>query len=249
MKVLFLLAALSFSAFITECPSKHGSAKLVEPQSNSLPTDTPADYLSRHWVNSSEEQKQDDKTQIYRPEGFKKFPPSRFRMQYVFHKNGDCEWYYLAPDDNHKFKSGKWRFDPKDENILEIIKDGTTESYKIIDLNKNVLRIAEVKPDIPGEAKINKDSKASEISIQVSVSSIIITNNSHREIYYTVFDSEVASRTEWVPLSSDRNRIFPKKSTTVSSENDFWPSGKAIVYWWNSGQKMDDVRSFTIDLR
>jgi hypothetical protein len=146
MRVLFLFATLFFSLFITGCPSKPRSSDVVEPQSGSLRTDTRADFLSRHWVNSFEEQRQYDTAQIYRPESFKEFPPSRFRMQYIFQKDGDCEWYYLSPDDNHQFKPGKWRFNPKDENILEIVKDGSTESYKIIELSKSVLRIAEFKP-------------------------------------------------------------------------------------------------------
>src|SRR4051812_42561416 len=76
------------------------------------------EYLCQHWVNSREEEQQTEKGEIYRPKDFKVFPPSRFRMQYVFYKNGDCDWYYLAPTDGHRFKRGTWRADPKDVNIL-----------------------------------------------------------------------------------------------------------------------------------
>lgn len=83
---------------------------------------------------------------MYRPKDFKEFPASRFRMQYIFYKNGDCEWYYLAPDDGHHFKPGKWQVDPNDRSVLQIIKNDTTESYRIIELTKDVLRISLIKP-------------------------------------------------------------------------------------------------------
>lgn len=98
-------------------------------------------YLCQHWVSSREEERQTDKDQLYRPKDFKTFPPSRFRMQYIFHKNGDCEWYFLAPDDGHYFKSGKWRIDPHDKSVLQIIKGDRTELYRITALTKNLLRM------------------------------------------------------------------------------------------------------------
>ena len=100
--------------------------------------------LFRHWVNSVEEQTQTEKAQIYRPADFKRFPPSRFRMQYIFHKNGDCEWYYLSPDDAHRFKSGKWRID-SNTNLLQIVKRDSMDSYRIIELTKEILRILPIK--------------------------------------------------------------------------------------------------------
>ena len=68
-------------------------------------------------------------------------------MQYIFQKNGDCEWFFLAPDDGHHFKTGKWKIDPNDRDILHIIKDDTTESFRIIELTKDVLRIDEIEKD------------------------------------------------------------------------------------------------------
>ncbi|HXU38077.1 MAG TPA: hypothetical protein VN937_17075 [Blastocatellia bacterium] len=67
-------------------------------------------------------------------------------MQYIFHRNGDCEWYYLAPDDGHYFKSGKWRIDPTDESVIQIIKGDATESYRVTMLTKDLLRIAVTVP-------------------------------------------------------------------------------------------------------
>lgn len=113
--------------------------------SNYIFSDINIDLLCQHWIHSREEQ-QTDQEQIYRPTGFKEFPPSRFRMEYIFNKNGDCEWYYLSPDDGHKFKSGKWKVDPNNKNIIQIIKDGVTESYQIQELTKDKLQMTLVKP-------------------------------------------------------------------------------------------------------
>ena len=101
--------------------------------------------LCQSWVHSSEEQKPNASTQIYRPEGFKRFPPSMGRMRYIFHKNGDCEWYYFSPDDAHRFKPGKWKIDPNDKSVLQIVKDNKTESYSIVELTKDLLRIEVIK--------------------------------------------------------------------------------------------------------
>ncbi len=103
--------------------------------------------LCQQWSHSREEEKPGDKAQIFRPAAFKKFPPSRFRMQYKFNANGDCEWLYLSPDDAHRMKAGKWQLDPNDKNIVHITTDGTTESFKIALLTKELLHL------IPIEAK------------------------------------------------------------------------------------------------
>ena len=106
-----------------------------------------SEYVCQHWLHSREEQQQADKDELYRPKGFKEFPPSRFRMQYVFYKNGDCKWYYLAPNDAHRFKPGKWRIDPNDKSILQIITGETTVSFRVTELQKDILRLVRIKPN------------------------------------------------------------------------------------------------------
>ena len=96
--------------------------------------------LCRQWVHSFEEQKT-DKDQIYRPVNFKTFPLSRFRMHYKFSINGECEWLSLAPDDAQRLKTGKWSVDPDDKAILRITTEGTTVSYRVIELKKDILRL------------------------------------------------------------------------------------------------------------
>ena len=113
-------------------------------------SDINVDALYQHWVHSSEEQQPGGKDLIYRPTTFKKFPPSRFRMEYKFSRNGDCEWLSLSPDDAHRFKMGKWILDPTDKTLLRIITDGTTASFRIATLWKELLRL------VPIETKPNK---------------------------------------------------------------------------------------------
>jgi hypothetical protein len=139
-KFLIFAACFSFG-----CVQKSSPVNTVATNSNQALSQTNSDDLYQHWIHSSEEEKTDSE-QIFRPKDFKEFPPSRFRMQYIFRKNGECEWYFLSPDDNHRFKTGTWRIDPNDKNILQITKDGTTETYRIKELTKNVLRIALMEP-------------------------------------------------------------------------------------------------------
>ena len=76
--------------------------------------------------------------QIYRPSAFKQFSPSRFRMQYVFAKDGACKWMFLSPDDAHHFKDGKWKID---DHVLQIVKEKATESFQVIELSKDLLKM------------------------------------------------------------------------------------------------------------
>ncbi len=104
--------------------------------------------LFQHWVHSREEQKDPDaKEQIFRPATSRQFPPSRFRMAYKFSDGGDCEWMFLDPADGHHFKPGKWEIDSGDKSVLKITADGKTSSFRIIELSKDILRLA------PAEAK------------------------------------------------------------------------------------------------
>jgi hypothetical protein len=88
-------------------------------------------------MRSTEEEKQGE--HIYRPKASRQFPPSRFRMQFVFKKGGDCQYMYLSPTDAHRMKDGQWRVDKG--NTLIIIKGDATESYNIVEVTKDVLRL------------------------------------------------------------------------------------------------------------
>ena len=104
--------------------------------------------LFQHWVHSYEEQKDTDaKEQIFRPAKSREFPPSRFRMAYKFSEGGECEWMFLDPADGHHFKPGKWEIDSGDKSVLKITADGSTNSFRIVALSKDILRL------VPAKAK------------------------------------------------------------------------------------------------
>ena len=96
--------------------------------------------LCRHWIASYEEKGSTDRERIFRPAGSKTFPPSRFRMEYKFGRDGGLEWLFLSPDDAHRFKSGTWTVDPKDGAVLRITTEGATERYRVTALTEDQLR-------------------------------------------------------------------------------------------------------------
>ena len=102
--------------------------------------------LFQHWVHSREEQKNADaEEQIFRPAKSREFPPSRFRKAYKFSEGGKCEWMFLDPTDRHHFKPGKWEIDPGDKSVLKITADGRTNTFRIVELSKDILRLVPVK--------------------------------------------------------------------------------------------------------
>jgi len=145
---IFYIALLLISLLLLSCSGSRKSVATNVPTSATAQTatDINLDDLCQHWVHSREEQSSTDKDELYRPATFKVFPPSHFRMAYKFAKDGTCEWLYLSPDDAHHFKPGKWRIDLHDPHILQITKENTTESYRIITLTKDMLRIARLTP-------------------------------------------------------------------------------------------------------
>lgn len=102
------------------------------------------EVLDQHWLHSFEEEQNGSEADIYRPHGYKNFPPSRFRMQYIFEKNGHCKWFYLAPNDSHHFKPGKWKQDADDSEVIIIERGGQGIRYRILELNEDILRITRI---------------------------------------------------------------------------------------------------------
>lgn len=100
--------------------------------------------LTRHWVRSYEEEAAESGVEVFRPDGFRAFPPSRFRMQYVFEAGGDCEWFYLAPNDGHHFRPGTWRLTGEEEDVLRIQQGEQTVTYRILELTDDLLRMTPV---------------------------------------------------------------------------------------------------------
>lgn len=111
----------------------------IEGQS---PPSIELEFLPGHWVHSREEEPQNSTVEVFRPIGFREFPPSWFRMQYIFEEGGTCQWYYLAPNDGHHFRPGSWRV--LENDILEIEQGDDTVHYRILELQEDVLRVVRI---------------------------------------------------------------------------------------------------------
>ncbi len=62
-------------------------------------------------------------------------------MAYKFAPGGDCEFYFLSPDDNHHFRACKWNVGASDRTILRIMENGKTASFRIVELSRTILRL------------------------------------------------------------------------------------------------------------
>ena len=60
-------------------------------------------HFYQHWVNSYEEQT--NGSVVFRPTGSKEFPPSRFRMAYIFNLDGSCQYKHLSENDAHRMEN------------------------------------------------------------------------------------------------------------------------------------------------
>ena len=140
LRSITILGLIScFSPGLLISPTAHAQAVVAEPNRGSAAIDI--DDLLRHWVHSSEEDQSGDDILIYRPAESRQFPPSRFRMAYKFAAGGDCEFYYLSPDDDHHFRACAWNISAGGETILRITGDGQTTSFEIVELSADVLRL------------------------------------------------------------------------------------------------------------
>jgi len=135
--ILSLVLCLS-TGLLTASPA-HAQEAHAKPNRESVDIDI--DNLFQHWVHSSEEEPSGDVVRIYRPAASRNFPPSRFRMAYKFAPGGDCEFYFLSPDDNHRFRACRWSINASDETIIRIVANGTTVSFGIVELSGKILRL------------------------------------------------------------------------------------------------------------
>jgi len=98
------IIGLVVTAFLAGC----GGAGLNSEGASSAPQAAPkARDMSfyQEWVHSHEEQNGQKTPNIFRPKGSREFPPSRFRMQFVFDPNGKCTYMFLSPTDAHELKN------------------------------------------------------------------------------------------------------------------------------------------------
>lgn len=78
-----------------------GSGDTTSGGAASIPTNT---NFYAHWVHSFEEQNGQKTPNIFRVKDSRQFPPSRFRMEFGFDPNGQCNYKYLSPVDAHEMR-------------------------------------------------------------------------------------------------------------------------------------------------
>jgi hypothetical protein len=115
----------------------------AKPEATPATTPAPAkpafdlELIFRRWTDSEEGAKAGE-VHLYRY-GVKEFPRIPFRLEYLFSQTGEFQWLTYAPNDEQYFKDGKWRIEKGDTLILT--KGEKTESYKIIELTKDSLKL------------------------------------------------------------------------------------------------------------
>jgi hypothetical protein len=134
---LAVLSCLSIGLLIASAARAQGAAANASRDSGAIDLNE----LIRHWVHSGEEEQSGDLVQVFRPAASMAFPPSRFRMAYKFSPGGDCALYVLSPDDNHRFEPCRWNIRANGNMILRIVENGTTISFRIVELSAKVLRL------------------------------------------------------------------------------------------------------------
>ena len=131
------------AALLTVAPAL---AQAVNPRPSGAAPRFDSKDLYQHWVRSAEEDLPGGAVWVLRPAGSREFPPSRFRMAYKFARDGSCEFYFLSPDDAHHFKACKWTLGANPKPTLQIVGEGTSTSFRIVELTRHVLRVTPLAP-------------------------------------------------------------------------------------------------------
>jgi len=145
MKLVILAAVVSVNVSCAESPQSSADNRIVS---------TIAIYdvknLVGSWSRSYEEEPiQTDPEvahpEVYRPTESREFPPSWFRMRYVFNEDRSCDRFVLHPADAHYMTSGAWAVDPDDERVIWVYDaDGVVNSavsFRVIELTEELLRV------------------------------------------------------------------------------------------------------------
>ena len=109
--------------------------------------------LCQSWTHSREEEKLGTNglatEQIFLPSNSRRFAPSRFRMRYVFNRNGILEYLYLHPTDRHHMKQGSWHLARDNKTVHWKNAEGGIGSFQILEITKDILRISSSKVTPP----------------------------------------------------------------------------------------------------
>ena len=96
--------------------------------------------IQKTWIHSYEES--GDSTQIFRPEGFRKFPLNRFRGVNELKSEGVCKYLVLAPNDAHYFMSGTWSYSDKTKELKIYKESGQLYlNFVVLTLSKDKLEV------------------------------------------------------------------------------------------------------------
>ena len=110
--------------------------KMIQGEPKAMP-----DALIGDWTSSYEDKKKWDDPDIFLRTDSKDWPPSRFRMRYVFNKDGSCQYLYLAPNDAHKMTEGTWKIDPDNQSRVLI----SNKAGKQVDVSFDVVEMTKAK--------------------------------------------------------------------------------------------------------
>lgn len=131
---LFLLLAVGV---ISVCGQDSAKPEATPAPPAAVKAGLDLEQLFKRWVDSEEGAKTGE-VHLYRYR-FKELPRIPFRPEYIFSPTGECQWLTNAPNDAQFFKDGKWRIEQGD--TLVMTKGEKTESYKIIELTRDALKL------------------------------------------------------------------------------------------------------------
>lgn len=104
-------------------------------------TSGPPAALFACWAASYEENKENNQEKLYRPCDYN-FPPSRFRQNIIFEKNGTCKVLAVGETDIHYFVDCKWVYDKKKKLVNVYDDKGKVKmKLKIISADKELLKV------------------------------------------------------------------------------------------------------------
>lgn len=97
------------------------------------------------WSASYEEDDANTMTKNFRNCDYDKFPPSRFRQQITFNRDGTCKVLNLGATDAHFFTENKWTYD-KRKKLVSILDDKGKPfmRFKINAVEKGRLKITHI---------------------------------------------------------------------------------------------------------
>jgi len=98
--IKFTIGIALFTSLLTSLSSCSGVDGVGSGSSN--PSNT---HFYQHWVHSFEEQNGAKTPNVFRPKGSREFPVARFRMEFGFDTNGQCNYKFLSPTDRHEMRN------------------------------------------------------------------------------------------------------------------------------------------------